>query len=93
MHLHRGFCILKSGGHNSLDGVHAVFCLVKDDGSFALEDLVGDFHAGDAELIVDLLADDGVQIVECGQAVHEAALGTGICHQFGSDTVCDLRWF
>ena len=36
--------------------MQAVFCFVKDDGCFAFEDLVGDFHAVDAELFAHFLA-------------------------------------
>ena len=63
--------------------MHPVFRLVKDDGLLGLEDLVGDLHGGQAELLVDLLSDDGVQVVEGGQAVHEAALITGVGHHGG----------
>ena len=37
-----------------------------------LEDLVGHFHLGDAELLEHVLAHLGLPIVEGGQAVHEA---------------------
>ena len=44
--------------------MHPVLRFVKDDGAVAFKDLVGDFHAVNAELFVDLLADGGVQVVE-----------------------------
>src|SRR5690606_12949619 len=58
-----------------LDGVHAVFRLVEDDGSLGFENLLRHLHAVDAVLLVNLLADFGLAIVEGRQAVHELGVG------------------
>ena len=73
--------LLHQKGHNSLDGMHAVFGFVKYHGAVALEDFVGNFHFGDAELCAHVLADGGVEIVESGEAMHEDALGACVIHK------------
>src|SRR5690606_34184533 len=61
------------GGHQyRLDGVHAVFRLVENDRGGAFEYLIGNLHGSDAELLLDLLANNRLGIVECRQTVHEA---------------------
>ena len=54
--------LLHQHGHDGLDGMHAVFGFVKDDGTVALEHFVGDFHLRDAELLMHLAADAGTQV-------------------------------
>ena len=71
--------------------MHPVLRLVKDDGGFAFEDLVRDLHAGEAELLVDLAAYGGAEVVEGGEAVHKAALLTGVFHHGGRDAVGGTR--
>ena len=80
-------CIAQRGCHDSLDGVHPVFRLVKDDALGPLEHLVGDFHGVPAEPFAHLLADDGLVVVEGGQAVHKHGLRPGGLHQGGVDLV------
>ena len=70
------------GGHYSLDSMHSVFRFIKDYRSLGLEHLVGNLHTGNAELIVDLLTDGGIEIVECGEAMHKAALSARVFHNF-----------
>ena len=52
--------------HHSLDGVHPVFGLIEHDGLGTFKHVVGDLHGGEAELIMNLPADGGVQVVESG---------------------------
>ena len=79
--------LCQSSSHNSFNRVHPVFCLIENDGLRAFKYLVSHFHTGDAELLMDLSTDGGVQIMECRQAVHETALGTGIVHKLFSDLI------
>ena len=53
----------KGGGHDGLDGVHAVLGLVEDDGLRALENLVRDLQGVEAVLLADLFADGGLEVV------------------------------
>ena len=48
--------------------MHTVLGFVEDHGLLGLENLVGDFHLGDAELLGDVGADGGLGVVEGGQA-------------------------
>ena len=50
--------------NNSLDRMHPVFCFVKDNRLWTLEDFVRDFHVFQSVFFVDLPADLGVEIVE-----------------------------
>ena len=59
--------------------MHAVLGLVKYLGLLAAEYLVGNLHLGQTELLVDVLADGGLQVVERGQAVQE----DGVVHGRG----------
>ena len=52
--------------HDSLDGVHAVLRLVKDLGAGCTEDFVGNFLLGNAEALIDVTANAGLEIVEAG---------------------------
>ena len=79
--------LAKRSGHNRLDGMHAVLCLVKDDGLRALKHLVGDLHTSQTKLLMDLLSCGGLVIVESGQTMHEATLCAGIGHQRGIDLI------
>ena len=67
--------------------MHAVFGFVEDDGGGRLEDLIGDFHAGKTEFFVNVATDGGLEVVEGGKTVHEAALGTCGFHEGGVDAV------
>lgn len=81
-------CInLQRCGHDGFDGVHTVFRFVEDDGLAALEDLIRDLHRVKSVFLADLFADGGVQIVERGQAVHEAALRPGLRHELCVDLI------
>ena len=71
---------LKSRRHDGLDGVHPVFRFVEDDGLRPLKDLVSHLHAIDAELVVNLTANGGVQVVEGGETVEEPALASGLLY-------------
>ena len=59
----------------TVDGVHTILSLVEDLGLLRLEDLVGNFHLGDAELLGLLSTNRGVGVVESRQAVQEDASG------------------
>src|ERR671912_445180 len=63
--------LAQGGHHHGLDGVHPVLGLIPDERVLGLEDLVGDLHAVQAELLVDVLADLGLAVVEGRQAVQE----------------------
>ena len=78
---------LQRGSHDCLDGVHTVLRLIEYDGLRTLENLVGYFHAVQAELLEDAFSDGGVQIVEGRQAVHEYGIGTGLPHDIGGDPI------
>ena len=56
--------LAQGGGHDGLDGVHPVFCLVEDDGLLTFKHLIGDLHGSQAEFFVDLLTDGGVRVLE-----------------------------
>src|SRR6188508_563865 len=74
--------------HDGLDGVHPVLGLVPDDRAFGLEDLVRNLHAVHPEPLVHLLADLGLAVVECRQAVHELdGRVAGLGHQVAVDLV------
>ncbi len=62
---HRAFS-LKRSRHYSLDGMHTVFGFIEDDGLASLDNLVGDLHTVDTEFFVDIAADSGIKVVECG---------------------------
>ena len=49
--------LFQRGVHHSLDGVHTVLGLVEHLGLLGREHLVGNFHLGNAELLVDVTAD------------------------------------
>ena len=66
---------LKCSCHYRFDGVHSVLCFFKDNGLCALKYLVGDLHAVTLKTLAHLAADSGVEIVECGQAMHEYCIG------------------
>ena len=63
--------VSQRGSEDGLDGVHAVLGLVEDDGARALKDLVRHLQRLKMELLADLAANAGVEVVERGQAVHE----------------------
>ena len=67
--------------------MHAVLGLIEDLGLRTLEDLVLDFHLGDAELRRDLGTGGGVRIVEAGQAVQEDGGRIGQGHELLGDAV------
>ena len=67
--------------------MHAVFCFVEDDGLRTFKDLIRDLHGVKAIFLADLLADCGIQIMECRQAVHEAALRPGLRHKLCVDLI------
>ena len=52
-----------------------------------LEDIIRDLHRVKSVFLADLFADGGVQIVERGQAVHEAALRPGLRHELCVDLI------
>ena len=79
--------LLHQNGHDRLDGVHPVLRLVEDDGRRTFKDLIRDFHGVQTEFFAHLLADGGLEVVEGGQAVHKAALGTCVVHQGLGDLV------
>ena len=79
--------LLQRGCQDGLDGVHPVFCLVKDDRLGAGEYGVGDFHIASAEFLAHFFANLGFEIVEGGEAVHKYGLGSGGLHQFFRDRV------
>ena len=54
-----------------LDGVHAVFCLVEGDVGGAGEDVIADFDAVEAVVLVEVGACRRVAVVVGGQAVHD----------------------
>ena len=61
--------------------------LVKDDALGPFEHLVGDLHGIPAEPLAHLFADEGLVVVEGGQAVHKDGLGPGGLHQGAVDLV------
>ena len=65
----------------TVDGVHTVLSLVEDLGLLRLEDLVGNFHLGDAELLGLLSTNRGVGVVESRQAVQEDGFRLGESHE------------
>ena len=68
--------------------MHAVLGLVEGGVGAGLEDVVGDFQAVHAGLVVDVLAHGGGPVVEGGQAVEELHVGVGGgFHQGGVDLV------
>ncbi len=71
------FCLQFADGsnHHGLDGVHPVFGLVENLGMLAAEDLVGNLHRVKAKLLMNFPANDGVEVVEGGQAVEENHVG------------------
>jgi len=78
---------VQRGVEDGLDRMHAVFRLAELARMRAEEDVVGDFHGLEAELLVDLLAHGGLAVVEGGQAVHEDGVALGLFHQRGVDLV------
>ena len=92
----RAVFLCQCGGHNGLNGVQAVFGLVKDDGLLAFEHLIGDFHAFDAEFIEDLTpyrvtmelmnnAGSQCRFMHCLPAFHDVktTIGKEIFQKFG----------
>src|SRR5271168_3175282 len=63
--------IADRGHHGGLDGVEPVLCLVEDDRSRRLKDLVSDFESAESPLLVKLAAYLGLGVVQRGEAVHE----------------------
>ncbi len=66
--------VTQRGHHDGLDGVHTVLSLVEDDAVRALEHILSDFDAIQAELLVDVAAHLGLEVVVSRQAVHELAV-------------------
>ena len=60
--------------------MHAVLGLIKYLGLRAAEYLVGNFHLGQTEFLVDVSADSCLQVMERGQAVQEDGARVGILH-------------
>ena len=57
------FSTLERGCHDGFDGVHTVFGFVENDGLFAFKDFIGDFHAVDSELVMNLLTDKWISTI------------------------------
>lgn len=74
--------VSQRGSEDGLDGVHAVLRLVEDDGARALKDLVRHLQRLKMELLADLAADAGVEVVERRQAVHDRAFSPAASMSF-----------
>src|SRR5690606_12852095 len=78
----------QGGDQHRLDGVHAVFRLIKNDRGGAFENLVRDFHGVDTEFLLNLLTNRRLGVVEGRQAVHEVRPRiAGFFHKCGSDLI------
>ena len=75
------------GIHHRTNRVQPVLRFIKHDRLRSLEHLVAHFHAVQPELVVNVQAHRGVQVVEGRQTVHEHRLRRGGSHQLRRDAI------
>ena len=83
--LHFFIVFFKSKGcrHNGFDGMHSVFCFLKNNRSRAFKYLVCDLHAITSEAFAHFATNAGVHIVKSRKAMHKYRIGCRLCHKCG----------